>query len=206
LYIQTNRSGNSYEDFENIIARLRAPHGCPWDREQTHASLRTHLLEESYEVLDALDRNDPEDLKEELGDLLLQIVLHSQIATEAREFRMVDVLQGIHSKIVRRHPHVFGEVNVTEVDGVLKNWEKLKETERKVNGEESSKGILDGVPLSLPGLTRAQEIQDRAARVGFDWKSISPVIEKMQEEMHEVEQAKDAAELERNWVTCSLLS
>ena len=182
--------GTSFEGFEELVAHLRAPNGCPWDREQTHASLRTHLLEETYEALDALDKNNMEDLKEELGDLLLQIVLHAEIATESDEFRMADILQGIHQKIVRRHPHVFGDTKINEVDGVLRNWERLKESEREDANGNGKKGILDGVPISLPALTQAQEYQDRAARVGFDWKEIDPVLAKVHEELAEVKAAK----------------
>jgi tetrapyrrole methylase family protein / MazG family protein len=184
----------SFEGFEELVAHLRAPNGCPWDREQTHASLRTHLLEETYEALDALDKNNVEDLKEELGDMLLQIVLHAEIATESNEFRMVDILQGIHQKIVRRHPHVFGDARINEVDGVLRNWERLKESERDDANGKGKKGILDGVPLSLPALTQAQEYQDRAARVGFDWKEIVPVLAKVHEELAEVKAAKSDKE------------
>lgn len=191
LFIPENKPGYAYESFEEIVAHLRAQDGCPWDKEQTHASLRPHLLEETYEVLDAMDRNDPDSLKEELGDLLLQIVLNAQIATEDKEFRMADVLNGIYSKIIRRHPHVFGDANIGEVDNVLRNWERLKETERKDNGTSDTKGILDGVPLSLPALLQAEGYQERAARVGFDWKTIEPVIAKMYEEFEETKQAKN---------------
>jgi tetrapyrrole methylase family protein/MazG family protein len=194
VYIPVGRIGDSYEAFEEIVAHLRAPDGCPWDREQTHASLRPHLLEETYEVLEAMDNNDSASLKEELGDLLLQIILNAQIATEEKEFRMTDVLDGIYSKIVRRHPHVFGDANINEVDGVLKNWERLKETERKANGTAESKGLLDGVPHSLPALAQAEEYQDRATRVGFDWKTIEPVIAKMYEEFDEVKNAANEPE------------
>jgi len=180
----------SFEGFEDLVAHLRAPNGCPWDREQTHESLRTHLLEETYEALDALDKNNMDDLKEELGDMLLQIVLHAEIASELDEFRMTDILQGIHQKIVRRHPHVFGNAKIMEVDGVLRNWERLKETERDDANGKGKKGILDGVPLSLPALTQAQEYQDRSARVGFDWKEIGPVLAKVHEELAEVKAAE----------------
>lgn len=194
LFIPAGQAGGSYEAFEEIVAHLRAPDGCPWDREQTHASLRPHLLEETYEVLEALDKNDPSALKEELGDLLLQIILNAQIAFEGEKFRMTDVLRGIYSKIVRRHPHVFGNAEIYEVDSVLRNWERLKEAERKENGSAMEKGLLDGVPRSLPALSQAQEYQDRAARVGFDWKTIEPVIAKMYEEFDEVKIAADQSE------------
>ena len=132
------------------MAHLRAPDGCPWDREQTHASLRQHLLEESYEALSAMDSGNSAAIREEFGDLLLQIVLNSQIGFEAGTFTSGQVLKGIHDKIVRRHPHVFGEAQVSGVDGVLQNWEKLKEQERRDKKEE--KGLLDGVPAALPAL------------------------------------------------------
>ncbi|HEX2979368.1 MAG TPA: nucleoside triphosphate pyrophosphohydrolase, partial [Anaerolineaceae bacterium] len=166
-----------------------------WDQKQTHLSLRTHLLEETYEALDALDKEDTEGMAEEFGDLLLQIVLHAQIASEAGEFRMADIIQGIHRKIVRRHPHVFGDVQVSGEAGVLTNWEKLKAAEREGNGKKDKKGLLDGVPLSLPALTQAQEIQDRAARVGFDWPAIDGVLEKVIEEVGEIRAARTPQEL-----------
>ena len=144
--------GTSFEAFQEIVAHLRAPDGCPWDREQTHESLRTHLMEEAYEALAAMDSGDPAEMAEEFGDLLLQIVLNAQIASEEGEFTMADVLKGIYDKIVRRHPHVFGDVTLDGVQGVLKNWEKLKAVER-ANSHEPEKGLLDGVPLALPALS-----------------------------------------------------
>jgi len=195
LYLPALEKGSAFEDFQEIVAHLRAPEGCPWDREQTHRSLRQHLLEETYEALEALDREDPQAMAEEFGDLLLQIVLHAQIASEAGEFRMVDILRGIHDKIVRRHPHVFGTIRVEGVGGVLANWEKLKAAERETNGGEEVKGLLDGVPASLPALAQAQEIQERAARVGFDWPDIEGVLEKVVEEVGEVREASGEAAL-----------
>lgn len=182
----------SLEAFQEVIAHLRAPDGCPWDREQTHDTLRKHLLEETYEALAALDAHDSAAMSEEFGDLLLQIVLHAQIALEADEFRMADILQGINRKIVRRHPHVFGDVQVDGVSNVLQNWEKLKAAEREANGEADRKGILDGVAAVFPALAQAQEFQDRAARVGFDWPDVAPVLEKVMEELEEVRTAVDA--------------
>jgi len=187
LYVPARAEGTSFEAFAEIVAHLRAPDGCPWDREQTHATLRQHLLEESYEALGAMDEENPAAMREEFGDLLLQIVLNSQIAYEAGTFAIQDVVKGIYDKIIRRHPHVFGEVKVDGVNGVLQNWEKLKETERRNNGEE--KGLLDGVPVALPALTQSQEYQARAARVGFDWPEIAGVLEKIVEEIREVEEA-----------------
>ena len=189
LYVPPLSQGASFEDFQQIIARLRRDDGCPWDREQTHLSLRPYLLEEAYEVLEALDQEDSRHLCEEMGDLLLQIGLHAQIATEDEDFLMTDVLQGINSKLIRRHPHVFSDVDVESVDNVLTNWEKIKADERKSNGE-SQKGMLDGIPASLPALLQADKIQRRAKRVGFDWNTIEPVIAKINEELGELNDAQ----------------
>lgn len=190
LYIPALPESAAFEAFEGVVARLRAPDGCPWDKAQTHESLRKHLLEETYETLDALDRGDTGAMQEEFGDLLLQIVLHAQIASEAGEFKMVDILSGIHDKIVRRHPHVFGDWQVDGVGKVLQNWEKLKAAEREANGETQTKGLLDGLPAALPALSLAAELQDRAARVGFDWPNIEGVIDKLCEEVEEVRTAE----------------
>jgi len=196
LYVPPLDSKAAFETFQEVVARLRAPDGCPWDREQTHASLRQHLLEESYETLEAIDSGSMEDLCEELGDLLLQIVLNAQIASEAGHFTMADVVKGINTKIINRHPHVFGEFKVDGVGGVLKNWEKLKEAERQQNGNPA-KGLLDGAPASLPALAYSHEIQDRAARVGFDWPGIEGVIAKVHEELDEVLSAESDEEREK---------
>ncbi|HMR98593.1 MAG TPA: nucleoside triphosphate pyrophosphohydrolase [Anaerolineales bacterium] len=185
--------GTSFESFAEIVAHLRAPNGCPWDREQTHESLRKHLLEEAYEAISAIDSGDFAHMREEFGDLLLQIVLQSQIANEEGQFNAAQVIQGIHSKIVRRHPHVFGDLKLEGVDDVLENWEKLKEKER--GKKKEGKGLLDGVPLILPALTQAQEYQDRAARVGFDWNEIDGVLDKMKEEIEEIKHAESDFEL-----------
>jgi len=195
LHVQPLPAETSFEIFQQVVARLRTPDGCPWDREQTHLSLRPHLLEEAYETLEAIDRQDAGDLKEELGDLLLQIVLNAQIASEDGEFSMVDVLEGINRKIIHRHPHVFKDTQLNGVEGVLKNWEKLKEAEREGKGTVEEKGLLDGAPKSLPALSLAQEYQDRAARVGFDWLDIDPVIAKVYEELEEVKNANGKEEL-----------
>ncbi len=196
LYIPSLGEGTSFESFAEIVAHLRAPDGCPWDKEQTHQTLRTHLLEESYETLTAMDENDPDGMREEFGDLLLQIVLNAQIANEAGDFSANMVVKGIYDKIVRRHPHVFGDVQLNGVDGVLQNWEKLKEKERKEKGEgKKEKGLLDGVASALPALTQAQEYQDRAARVGFDWPEIEGVLDKVREEIEEIKQAQNLEEV-----------
>lgn len=192
LYVPPLEPGSSFEAFQGLIAALRAPDGCPWDKEQTHQSLRSHLLEETYEALEALDAGQPEKMQEEFGDLLLQIVLHAQIASEDGEFRMADVLKTIHDKIVRRHPHVFGDWQVDGVGHVLQNWEKLKAAEREANGEPG-KGILDGVSKALPALTQAQEYQDRAARVGFEWPDLQGFLDKIAEECQEFIHAENDA-------------
>ena len=190
LYLPPLGPGTSFEAFQELIAHLRAPDGCPWDREQTHQSLRSSLLEETYEVLAVLDSNDPVGMREEFGDLLLQIVLHAQIANEYGEFNMAEVLQGIHAKIVRRHPHVFGDLELRDAQGVLLNWERLKEQERANNGKAEA-SLLDGVALALPALVQAEQYQKRAARVGFDWPDIQGVLDKLVEEMQEVHLAGD---------------
>ncbi|MDR3572630.1 MAG: nucleoside triphosphate pyrophosphohydrolase [Anaerolineaceae bacterium] len=199
LYVPPLAEDTSLESFQEVVAALRAPDGCPWDKEQTHQSLRTSLLEETYETLSAMDAEDTLGMQEEFGDLLLQIVLNAQIASEDGEFNMSDVVQGINRKIIRRHPHVFGEEKVKGVDGVLQNWEKLKAAERKANGQAETKGILDGVPNIFPSLAQAQEYQERAGRVGFDWSEVEPVIAKVEEELKEVQAAgsteEQAAEL-----------
>jgi len=179
----------SFESFQEIIAQLRAPEGCPWDRKQTHASLRPFLLEETYETLDALDREDRVDLQEELGDLLLQIFLHAQIATEEGDFNIHHVLEGIGTKLVRRHPHVFGDVAVVDVSGVIHNWEAIKAEERLENGNELKKGLLDGVPQALPALSQAQAVIERVGRVAFD-----PLIERANPEVirHSLKALDDA--------------
>lgn len=194
LYLPVLGADASLEFFQEVVAHLRDPQtGCPWDKEQTHASLRQYLLEESYETLEALDSGDMRKVREELGDLLLQIVLHAQIATEAGDFTMAEILQGINTKIIHRHPHVFGDVEVAGVGGVLRNWERLKDEERANSGEKE-KGLLGSVPRILASLALAQEYQDRAARVGFDWSEIAPVRAKIFEELQEVESAESEAE------------
>jgi len=195
LFVPALEQGSSFEAFQEIISHLRAPEdGCPWDKEQTHLSLRKHLLEEAYETLSAMDEQDPQKMREEFGDLLLQIVLNAQIASESGEFNMTDVLKGIYDKIVRRHPHVFGETRVEGVGQVLSNWEKIKAGERKKDGN-AHKGVLDGLPPALPALIQAQEFQDRAARVGFDWPEIDGVLAKVREEIDEVRSASNPDEL-----------
>jgi len=189
LFIPALAFGTAFEDFQQIIARLRSPEGCPWDRAQTHATLKPYLIEESYEALEALDLNDMASLQEELGDILLQIVLHAQIGTETGEFRMSDVLQTISDKMVRRHPHVFSDGDAKDVAGVIHKWEQIKAEERRENGNSEKKGMLDGIPLNLPALVQSQHIQERAQRVGFDWPEIRGVIKKVYEELDELKSA-----------------
>jgi tetrapyrrole methylase family protein / MazG family protein len=190
LFVPALPQPGAFETFQNTIARLRAPDGCPWDREQTHESLRPHLLEETYETLEALDAGDLAAAREEFGDLLLQIVLHSQIAVEAGEFSMADVIAGINAKIIRRHPHVFGDVKVNGVAEVWKNWESLKAEERNDKGQ-GERGLLEGLPAALPALAQAEAYSRRAARVGFDWPDISGVVAKVDEELNELQAADD---------------
>ena len=177
-----------------LVARLRAPGGCPWDREQTHLSLRKYLLEEAHEVYDALDAGSTPELAGELGDLLLQVVLHAHYAAEDGVFDMTDVYRAVMTKIVRRHPHVFGDVEVRSVDQVLRNWEQIKADERAGSGRESAAGMPDafaGLSRSLPALAYSQEMQERAASLGYDWPDVSGVVDKMQEETRELLEAAD---------------
>jgi tetrapyrrole methylase family protein / MazG family protein len=196
IFIPPALASSSLEAFEELIAHLRSPQGCPWDREQTHQTLRSNLLEETYEVIKALDENDISGLREEMGDLLLQIVLHSQISNESGEFNLSQVIQGIHTKLVYRHPHVFGDTNVVNAEGVIRNWEVLKSAERDENGKGEGQSILSGVPTAMPALSLAQEYQKRAARVGFDWPELKLVLEKVYEELDELKEAKTQLRIE----------
>lgn len=183
-----------YRGFEGlvaVVAALRAPDGCPWDREQTHESLKPHLLEETYEVLESIDSRDPAALREELGDLLLQVLMHSQIASETGAFDIEQVIGHLIEKLVSRHPHVFGEAHAETAEQVLKNWDKTKRAQK---GRDS---VLEGVPRAMPALARAQEISKRAARVGFEWDSIHGVLDKLREEETELRQAIESGDRER---------
>ena len=172
------------EPLTDIMARLRAPDGCPWDILQTHASLRSNLVEEVYEVIEAIDLEDDELLCEELGDLLLQIIFHARMAEESGSFSMQDVIDGICSKLIRRHPHVFGQISVRDAGEVILNWEQIKKEEKK-----ERKSLLDGVPKDLPALMGACKLQQKAAKAGFDWDDIEPVWGKLDEEIAELKQA-----------------
>jgi len=179
----------SFQSLVAIIKKLRGPDGCPWDREQSHTSMRENLLEECYEVLESIDDADWQRLKAELGDLLMQIVFHAEIAAGDSEFELGDVIEGINKKLVRRHPHVFGETEVSSTGEVLKNWEEIKKLERGCG-----KSILADVPKTMPALAYSQEIQARVARVGFDWDEDEGVIEKLSEEVGELSEAEDKKE------------
>ncbi|HPT82889.1 MAG TPA: nucleoside triphosphate pyrophosphohydrolase [Limnochordia bacterium] len=176
----------SWSELVNIVAKLRSPEGCPWDRAQTHTSLKRFLLEEAYELLEAIDQGDPQAMKDELGDVLLQVLLHAQIAAEQGQFSIDDVIVNLSEKLVRRHPHVFGEVAAETPEEVMVNWDAIKRREK--TGEQR-RSILDGVPKELPALMRAEKIQKKAAKVGFDWDHTAEVVEKVKEEFQELEEA-----------------
>lgn len=175
-----------FESLVEVIATLRGENGCPWDREQTHSSLKSTLIEETYETLEAIDSGKPDKLKEELGDLLLNVMLQAQIASESKDFNIYDVIDSLTEKLIRRHPHVFSDVDVENSEDVVKNWEAIKSQEA---GYEDRESILDGIPIALPALLRGQKIQKRAARVGFDWENINDVVEKVDEELEEVKES-----------------
>jgi MazG family protein len=176
----------------DIMARLRGPGGCPWDREQSRTTLRPYLIEEAYEVLDAIDTADVRALKDELGDLLLQVVFHAQIAAERGEFAMADVCAAVSDKLERRHPHVFGDVTVRDSADVLRNWAQIKAEERQRDGRTAD--ALSGVPSSLPALLAAHRVGEKAARVGFDWTATADVLAKVREELAELERAVAAGD------------
>ena len=175
----------SFETLVAIVDRLRSPGGCPWDLEQTHASLKRNLLEECYEVLEAVDSNRPAKLSEEMGDILVQVVFHSQIASEAQQFKIEDVIRAVNQKMIRRHPHVFGDAVASDAREVERNWEKLKEQ------EGVKRSPVEGIPKELPALAYAQLMQDKVARVGFEWEEISGVLDKVTEEVKELQEATD---------------
>jgi tetrapyrrole methylase family protein/MazG family protein len=205
------RAGKLFDDLVVLQARLLATNGCPWDREQTHESLRTYLIEEAYEVLDAIESGNADKFAEELGDLLLQIIFHSQLASQAGRFDVSDVIERVHTKMVRRHPHVFGKDKAGTAAQVLKNWEQLKAEERRAErassegksakgaDESAPSSLLDGIPHTLPAVLEAYQVTRRAARVGFDWPDISGVLDKLREESSELQRAiatGNAAEIE----------
>jgi len=174
------------QEFIKIIARLRAPNGCPWDQEQTHASIKSCLIEECAELLDAIDDNDSEAMLEELGDILLQVIFHSQIASEENRFNIQDVAKHTCEKLIRRHPHVFADSIANNPEAVLQQWEKIKKTEKASANRTSA---ISGVPRHLPALQRAEKLQKKATKVGFDWDTVKGVIDKIEEELNEVKEA-----------------
>jgi tetrapyrrole methylase family protein/MazG family protein/ATP diphosphatase len=181
-----------------IMARLRDPDGgCPWDLEQSFATIAPYTIEEAYEVADAIERGDMAELKEELGDLLLQVVYHARMAEEAGDFAFADVAQAVSDKMVRRHPHVFGAEEVKDAEQQTQRWETIKAAERAAKGQAESTGALHGIPIALPALTRAAKLTRRAARVGFDWPDVSQVIDKLKEELGELEAEIAAGDVEK---------
>lgn len=178
-----------WEDFLEITRLLRSPGGCPWDREQTHASIRRNFLEETYEVLDALDRDDPHDMCEELGDILMQVALHAQIEAEQGRFTIADVVDGVSKKLVYRHPHVFGGARADTAEEVLVNWEALKRTEK---GQRSTADAIEAVPHTLPALWRAEKTVSKTAKAGFNWSDLNGPLDKLEEELLELRQAVEA--------------
>lgn len=187
---QQSTAGAKFERLVSIMAQLRGPNGCPWDREQTFDTLKSYLLEESYEVMDAIDQRDWPELAEELGDLLLQPVFLAQMASEAGYFRIEDALQAINDKLVRRHPHIFAGARADTADDVKKRWSEIKEEEKKAK-KQSRELLLDSVPSNLPALVEAAQISAKAAAAGFDWENDRQVLDKLEEELSELAQARE---------------
>src|ERR671938_1970089 len=185
----------TFDDLVALMARLRSPEGCPWDREQTYATLAPMLLEEAYEAFDAVEEareGKPEELRDELGDLLFQIVFYAQVAAERGEFTIQDVTEAIHTKMVRRHPHVFGDARVRDNEELLRNWEAMKAEEKRAAGKDKGaedSSLLDGVSRKAPALMEAHQLSTKAARVGFDWQRIEDIFDKLYEEMNELQSA-----------------
>lgn len=186
--------GGKWQELIQVIDRLRGENGCPWDREQTHDTLKRSMVEETYEVIDAIDRRNDADLCDELGDLLLQVIFHAQIAAEEGRFTIDDVVSGISNKMIRRHPHVFGEAKAEDSAQVLSMWEAIKAQERSTEGGKSEKRGLMKLNQNLPSLMMAQKVQDKASRVGFDWPDISGPEAKLQEEIQELKDAQTQEE------------
>ncbi|MEX2394234.1 MAG: nucleoside triphosphate pyrophosphohydrolase [Actinomycetota bacterium] len=189
--------GDAFRELVAVMARLRAPDGCPWDREQTHESLARHLLEETYETLEAIDRGDLDNLREELGDLVLQVVFHSEIAEEEGAFAVADVLDDLRAKLVRRHPHVFGDVKAETAEDVYANWERNKRSEKGA-------GVMDGIPRAMPALARAAKMHRRALQVGFRWGGIEGFLDKLDEELGELRAELDSESRDRDRVESEL--
>ena len=189
-------TGELFEELVGVMARLRGEGGCPWDREQTHASLKRYALEETYELLEAIDDDDGAAISEELGDVLLQVLFHAQMASEDRRFAIEEVMTGLRDKLVRRHPHVFGDEQATDAGAVLRNWEKIKALEKPSGGTQGH-SLFTSVPRAMPALARAQRIGDKAAGVGFDWPDPEPVWGKVEEELQELREAVGTGEAHR---------
>ena len=180
-----------------IMARLRGPGGCPWDREQTFDSIKRHTLEETYEVFDAIERRAWPDLKDELGDLLLQVLFYAQMASEAGYFTIDDVAANLNAKLIRRHPHIFAGVEATDADAVLRNWEQIKRAEKRASGAEGG-SLLDDIPRSMPAMLEGAKLGSRAAKVGFDWPDAEGLFDKLQEEIGELQQELVSTGVERS--------
>ncbi|MFD0962120.1 bifunctional methyltransferase/pyrophosphohydrolase YabN [Paenibacillus chungangensis] len=180
----------TFERLHEIVSILRSPEGCPWDREQTHASIRKNFIEELYEALEAIDNDDPEGMQEEFGDVILQVMLHSQMEEELGSFSVYDVIQSLNEKLIFRHPHVFGDNSAQDAQEALSNWEQMKAEEKRKKGiDEGTSSKLDGIPPDLPALMKAYKLQKKAAKVGFDWDDINPVLSKVEEELQELREA-----------------
>jgi tetrapyrrole methylase family protein / MazG family protein len=218
-FVAPPRAGRDFQKLAAVMARLRSPNGCPWDREQSHSTLRTYLIEEAYEVLDAMDSTDDIKFAEELGDLLLQVLFHAQIAKEEGRFDITDVIREIYEKMIRRHPHVFGQKRAKNAAEVLRNWENIKAEERKAkqakdaneatpsgtpSNAHTHESLLDGVPHSLPALLEACQLTRKAARIGFDWNSIDGIFEKLEEEIAELREALHASRVDTSRVESEL--
>lgn len=190
-------AGELFEELVGVMARLRGEGGCPWDREQTHASLKRYALEETYELLEAIDGGDDDAVREELGDVLLQVLFHSRIAEEERRFAVEGVMAGLRDKLVRRHPHVFGGERAEDADAVLRNWEKIKAMEKQPGSRGQGRSLFTSVPRAMPALARAQRTGDKAAGAGFDWPDAEPVWRKVEEELGELREAAGSGEAGR---------
>ncbi len=193
-YSAPMKVGEAFEEFVRLVHRLRRPDGCPWDSEQTNSSIKPYLIEEAYEVIEAIERGDDVEFCKELGDLLLQIVFHAEIAAEAGRFTIADVVESISKKLVRRHPHVFGDAEVASAADVVRNWSRIKAEERLSQDDPS---VIAGVPRGMPALLRAQRIGEKAGSVGFDWLDPRGVMEKLHEEIDELAAAVDSCNVER---------
>ncbi len=180
-----------------IMARLRAPNGCPWDREQTFDTIKRHTLEETYEVFDAIERRDWPELRDELGDLLLQVLFYAQMAEEAGHFSLRDVAEGLNAKLIRRHPHIFGDAVATDANAVLRNWEQIKQEERRAKPAQAERAsALDNIPRSMPAMLEAAKLGSKAAKAGFDWPSAEGLFDKLAEETEELRDEVDAGDLD----------